>query len=183
LNQDNLNTFVLGEGAAMFALERMTTSEIKALNIDSIITVEAVGMGFERSPSRTGISPEGTHFQSAICVALAQAHLAPSEIDSVVLHAPGTRAGDAAEVKAIEKTFGSLKPVFLSNKGQIGHTLGASGALSAHLAIELLQNPLLGNPFLLSKQEDYLRKLQNILVNAAGFGGNAASLLLTTRTI
>src|SRR5690606_12754477 len=74
------STFVLGEGAAVFALERMTKQEISRLPAGAIV-VEAVGMGFEQSPSKTGLSAEGIHFQQAMQKALAQAQLFTSQID------------------------------------------------------------------------------------------------------
>src|SRR5207237_3984286 len=58
------NTFVLGEGAAVFALER-------AVPRPGDLLLAGVGFGFERAASRTGITPTGDHFQQAMRQALA----------------------------------------------------------------------------------------------------------------
>ncbi len=176
LNKES-NTFVLGEGAAVFALEIMNRAEMEQAGLTEVMVVEAVGMGYERSPSKTGITSEGHHFQLAMRDALRQAKLTPSEMDAIVLHAPGTKAGDAAELYAIEQIFGTKRPAFCTNKQQIGHTLGASGALSADLAVRLLQGLRPG--YLNCISGTFLRPLSKLLINAAGFGGNAASLILS----
>ncbi|WP_240337145.1 beta-ketoacyl synthase N-terminal-like domain-containing protein [Rufibacter psychrotolerans] len=171
------NTFVLGEGAAVFALEKMNQAELDQLGQEHVLVVEAVGMGFERSPSKTGLSREGLHFQSAMRDALAQANLSAAAIDAVVLHAPGTKAGDAAEMRALEHCFGQASvPALFTNKTLIGHTLGASGGLSAEMALALLLGKPCAATTLLTLPPT--QTPSRILVNAAGFGGNAASLLL-----
>ncbi|WP_210465219.1 beta-ketoacyl synthase N-terminal-like domain-containing protein [Rufibacter roseolus] len=180
LNKEH-NTFVLGEGAAVFALERMTQQELEALGQEKAVVVTAVGMKYERSPSKTGISKEGSHFQAAMRDALQQAALSPADLDALVLHAPGTKAGDAAELAAIDSVFGENAPDFFSNKSQIGHTLGASGALSAEMGIALL----LSHFWTRAHQSNRVNPSSHphhIMVNAAGFGGNAASLLFTLIT-
>lgn len=180
LNKEH-NTFVLGEGAAVFALERMTQQELEALGQEKAVVVAAVGMGYERSPSKTGISKEGIHFQLAMRDALQQAALSPADIDAIVLHAPGTKAGDAAEMTAINSVFGENAPDFFSNKNQIGHTLGASGAISAEMGIALLRSPFRNRAHQSNRVNPSSHPL-HIMVNAAGFGGNAASLLFTLIT-
>lgn len=179
LGTEHRNTFVLGEGAAVFALERMTEAEISALTASDIVVVEAVGLGFEQSPSKTGISREGLHFQQAMREALHQAQVNASSIDGIVLHAPGTKAGDNAEQQAITAVFGTEPPTFLSNKWRIGHTLGASGALGAELAFLQLTGATHYVPGPSMATTPLSHAPQKIMVNAAGFGGNAACLLLS----
>ncbi len=173
LNSEGLNTFVLGEGAAVFALERMTLSEMKTLNQPQVLVVSAVGLGFEKVPSKTGLTPDGQHFQKAMQAALAQANLGPQHIQGILVHAPGTKAGDAAEMEALHQVFGNSLPTLHTVKNQIGHTLGASGALSVMAACHLLgvEN--------LTSNSGRAKSKQHFLVNAAGFGGNCASILLS----
>ncbi|MDQ3292352.1 MAG: beta-ketoacyl-ACP reductase, partial [Bacteroidota bacterium] len=120
LNREKQNTFVLGEGAVLFALEQVADIE---LTPESII-LEAIGFGFEKITSKTGISPEGNNFQKAIRNAIQQLPENNSTIDAVVLHAPSTVAGDCAEIHALKTIFGNNLPVLTSNKFLIGHTLG-----------------------------------------------------------
>jgi 3-oxoacyl-[acyl-carrier-protein] synthase II len=177
-NTERTNTFVLGEGAAVFALEMVPFAELTEPSDTGRIVVESLGFGFEQIRSKTGISGSGLHFQKAMTEALALAP-APAFPDLIILHAPGTVAGDAAEIHAVRQVFGPTPPAMCSNKWQVGHLLGASAALSVALAIDILQGqraPAFPYPTFVSNHLP--RTINRILVNAAGFGGNAASLLL-----
>jgi 3-oxoacyl-(acyl-carrier-protein) synthase len=74
-----------------------------------------------------------------------------------------------------------------TNKWKIGHTFGASGMLSIELAILMMQHqqfipvPYLDNQFIPVPYLDnsfQTSKINRVLVNAVGFGGNAVSILL-----
>ncbi|CAA9219136.1 MAG: 3-oxoacyl-[acyl-carrier-protein] synthase, KASII [uncultured Adhaeribacter sp.] len=176
LNLAKQNTFVLGEGAAVFALERLSVANIPP----SAICLEAIGFGFENIPSRTGISPQGLHFRKAMQQALAQLPYADQTIDAIVLHAPGTVAGDQAEINAIRAIFTNNIPVLTSNKMLIGHTLGASAALSLEYAINILNTQqILGFPYpVFFDNKTNPKFFRRILLLSAGFGGNAAALIV-----
>ncbi|GEO05375.1 beta-ketoacyl synthase [Adhaeribacter aerolatus] len=180
LNTEKKNTFVLGEGAAIFALEKTSAAELNKLNEPPII-IESVGFATEAIPSKTGISKEGLHFQKAVQNALQQsANAAP--IDLIILHAPGTVAGDAAEIRALQTVFDEDHlPPLTSNKWLIGHTLGASAAFSLEYAIHLLQNTApLSFPYPTFLTSKPFKPVNRILILAAGFGGNAAAVILST---
>jgi 3-oxoacyl-[acyl-carrier-protein] synthase II len=173
------NTFVLGEGAAVFALEALSAEEAGGGSGTGRIAIEAIGFGVEAIRSKTGISAEGLHFQKAMTQALAQA---PNRLppDLILLHAPGTVAGDAAELKAVQEVFGTDSPALFSNKWQFGHSLGASAALSLAQAVEILQQQWVPEfPYPTVFRPKPLRELNRIMVNAAGFGGNATSLIVS----
>ncbi|WP_375436463.1 beta-ketoacyl synthase N-terminal-like domain-containing protein [uncultured Hymenobacter sp.] len=177
------SSFVLGEGAAVFALEKvdasMLTTELRQLS-QPVFVLEAVGFGFEAIASKTGLSPDGQHFQQAIGHALRQAGRTPIEVDAVVLHSPGTPAGDASERAALHAIFGEELPPLLSNKWLVGHTLGASAALSLDFALHVLETQQWPSvPFATDLAPAPIQPLRRILVNAAGFGGNAASVLVS----
>ena len=169
------NTFVLGEGAAVLALECVQQAQLAP----GKVVVEAVGIGFEKIESKTGISREGRNFQKAMRHALAQLDGSDSNIDLIITHTPGTYAGDNAERAAIEAVFGQHTPAITTNKWLLGHTLGASGALSLAYALQALElqyypplpyaNTLSGTP---------PPAIRRVLINAAGFGGNAATVIL-----
>ncbi|MBB6612096.1 beta-ketoacyl-ACP reductase [Pontibacter sp. Tf4] len=174
------NTFVLGEGAAVFALELVHESELSP----GTIVVESIGVGFEPIQSKTGISAEGLNFQQSMRHALQQLPDPNAAIDAVITHTPGTAAGDAAELHAIQAVFGADLPAVITNKHLLGHTLGASGALSIQFALYLLQ--------LTEKLKQYsfpyptmaivaspAGSVKRVMVNAAGFGGNSSSIILS----
>ena len=109
---------------------------------------------------------------------MALGNVAPKEIDVIVMHAPGTKKGDLSEVKAIQKVFEKKMPALTSNKWKLGHTFATSGVLSVELAVLMLnQQQFISVPFIKKQQEP--KRLNKILVNAVGFGGNAVSVLLS----
>jgi 3-oxoacyl-[acyl-carrier-protein] synthase II len=176
-NQERRNTFVLGEGAAIFALEQWSGSTTPPAG--ALVELEAVGFGFETIGSKTGISPEGLNFQLAIREALSRCP-GQEPVDLAILHAPGTIAGDSAERRALAAVFGDDQlPVITSNKLLLGHTLGASAALSVEYACQILQSQdYLPFPYPNLVANPPAKPINRILVTAAGFGGNAAAILL-----
>ncbi|WP_400191490.1 beta-ketoacyl synthase N-terminal-like domain-containing protein [Hymenobacter sp. B81] len=172
------STFVLGEGAAVLALEAVAAAQLRPGDL----LLESVGFGFEATGTKTGLSPEGRHFQLAMRQALTLAGRGPAEVDLLVLHSPGTAAGDAAERAAVAQVFNPALPACTSNKWLLGHTLGASGALSLDLALRLLRGQQAPAPLPFASwlnQRPAPAHLRRVLVNAAGFGGNAASALVS----
>ncbi|MDB4292014.1 beta-ketoacyl synthase [Maribacter sp.] len=163
------NTMVLGEGAAVACLEKGSAKDALAL---------IVGVGYATEPleHNVSISADAQCFQRSMKMALGDG--APSEVDAIVMHAPGTIKGDTSEYAAIQKVFGRTLPCLTSNKWKIGHTFGASGLLSLELAVLMLQRQqFIGTPFIPGNSVP--GKLKKIMVNAVGFGSNAVSVLLS----
>ena len=163
------NTMVLGEGASMLCLEAGETK-------NTLAVITGIGYATEILKHNISISSDALCFQKSMTMALGT--LNPNEVDVIVMHAPGTIKGDLSEIKAIEKIFKTNIPALTTNKWKIGHTFGASGALSLEFAILMLQHQkFIGVPFIENKKSP--KKIKNILVNAVGFGGNAVSILLS----
>lgn len=163
------NTMVLGEGAACFILG-------KAMKGEALAWIVGMGYGIETISSPASISEDGASLQKSMQMALAEAEL--STVDVVVCHTPGTIQGDLAEWKAIQSTFKGQTPYLTSNKWKIGHTLGASGGLSLEMALLMLQHQIcIGIPF--GESQSKPTEIKTIMVNAAGFGGNAVSIILS----
>lgn len=163
------NTLILGEGAAVCCLEIGRKKNALAF-------IEGIGYATEILEHNVSVSAEATCFQKSMKMALGNTNL--SEVDAIVMHAPGTIKGDLTEYKAIQKVFGDNLPLLTTNKWKIGHTFGASGMLSIEMAIMMLQKQVfIGVPF--AKAQFQKKPLKKILVNAVGFGGNAVSVLLS----
>ena len=163
------NTMILGEGAAVFCIEKGTKKE-------AIAIIEGIGYATEPLKHNISISTNADCFQKSMAMAIGTIEL--EAIDVIVMHAPGTLKGDTSEHNAIKQVFKDKIPALTSNKWKIGHTLGASGGLSLELAINMLQQQqFVPIPFL--KDQKYPNKINKILVNAVGFGGNAVSLLVS----
>ncbi len=167
------NTMFLGEGAAVVCLEKGHKKNAKAL-------ITGIGYATEPLKHNISISTNADCFQKSMRMALGTC--LSSEIDVIVMHAPGTIKGDLSEYNAIQKIFGTQHPALTTNKWKIGHTFGASGILSMELAILMLEHQIfIPVPYVTPEftHEDSLpKKIQKILVNAVGFGGNAVSILL-----
>ena len=101
------------------------------------------------------------------------------QIDAIITHCTGTIKGDQAELNAIEAVFGDEKPLLTNNKWQHGHTYGASGALNLAMAVRMLQNNHFEPVSYLPPPESIPDKLQHILINAVGFGGNGISVVVS----
>lgn len=161
------NTLVLGEGAACFCLE---------LNSEKALAfITGIGFGTEIINHGAALSENAYCLQKSMAMAL-EGH-DPKSIDAVIMHSPGTILGDSSEMNAIESIFGKERPLLTGNKWKIGHTFGASGALSLEMALLMLKhNDFIQVPYLPKQKQD--KTLNKILINAAGFGGTAFSILL-----
>jgi 3-oxoacyl-(acyl-carrier-protein) synthase len=163
------NTLILGEGAAVCCLE-IGKKE------NALAYVEGIGYATEILEHNISISAEATCFQKSMKMALENTDL--SEVDVIVMHAPGTKAGDLTEYKAIQKVFGTDLPMLTTNKWKIGHTFGASGMLSIEMGILMIQHQeFIGVPF--AEVQKPRKQIHKVLVNSVGFGGNAVSVLLS----
>jgi len=164
------NSMVLGEGAAIFCIE-------KDEGQNRLATILGVGYSTELIEHNVSLSAEADCLKRSMEMALKNANL--SKVDSIVMHAPGTMKGDASEYKAIQKIFETEIPHLISTKFTTGHSFGASGALSLELAILMLQkNQLIQFPYE-SLASGKPKSVNTIMINATGFGGNAVSIILS----
>lgn len=166
---------VVGEGAAVFAVEALTDSADDRV----LAWVEGFGSHQEIPNTPTSISKEGTAFEKAMQGAL-DCLGDDREIDLLFMHAPGTQQGDQSELAAIQQVFGNDLPTLYSTKWQTGHLFGASGSISLSQAIQVFQHqqlPEFPYPVNLSVQKK-TRSINRIMINCAGFGGNAVSLII-----
>ena len=163
------NTMILGEGSAMACLEI-------GKKANALAYITGVGYATEILEHAVSLSSTGDCFQKSMKMALGD--ISPSEIDAIVMHAPGTIKGDQAEMEAVKAVFDNQPPFLTTNKWKVGHTFGASGLLNLELAVTMLNaQKLIGVPYTKDKTKDC--SFKNILVNAVGFGGNAVSVLIT----
>lgn len=170
------NTVILGEGAAVFALEAALPGRVAKSGVAAVI--EGIGYGFERIPSPVGLTSEGEALRKAMTMALEDA-VTDAPVDLIIMHAPGTLQGDEAELSAVRSVYGDAVPDLYSNKWKVGHAFGASAALSLELALLALRHQLVLNLPYPSRVRNRGGIVKKVMVNAAGFGGNAASLIVS----
>ncbi len=162
------NTMALGEGAALFVLSK---SKIK----ERQLAITSYGTATEQLTTATSVSEAGDCLLESMQQCLK--NIDPQSVDAIVTHAPGTINGDKAEMNAIASLFQNNMPYLCNNKWQVGHSLGASGAINLAMAAWMLDTGSYPEiPYLEQKIPN--KTPQRILVNATGFGGNAVSLLL-----
>jgi 3-oxoacyl-[acyl-carrier-protein] synthase II len=176
---------VLGEGAALLALEEWELAQNRGAHI--LAEVKGYGISTDNhhltQPNPSGIGPRGAMEQ-----ALRSARLDTSEIDYINAHGTATRFNDAAEAKAIHDLFKSRVPVS-STKSMMGHSLGAAGAVEAIVCVLAMQHDLLPpNINFSSLDEDIdlnivanqarFQTVRTVLSNSFGFGGTNASIVL-----
>lgn len=174
------NTFTLGEGAAVMLIER----ESQALS-PPLAIISSCGFATEKSSGKSSVGLTGEGITQAMQAALQEAALCTKDIDAVMMHAPGTKQGDSAELRAICDLFGEDSlPFLFSNKWLLGHTLGASGALSIGTAMEMFSGSTPQFPYPTRIKEQKLTNTpSHILINSAGFGGIACSVVLSHPSI
>ena len=112
------------------------------------------------------------------------------EVDLLKLQAGGSPDGDLAEARAVRSVFSALPRNLVSFKGEIGHTLGASGPAELALLLDALARGSVPATAGFSRPDPELgiepragdgRSVRRVLFNLAGFGGHVASLALERR--
>ncbi|MEY3290386.1 MAG: hypothetical protein RLY19_477 [Actinomycetota bacterium] len=129
--------FVMGEGAAVFILERYDL----AVKRGATILGEILGAGSNADAHHiTAPAPGGTGAIACMNLAIADAGLSASDIKLVNAHGTSTPLNDAAEAAAMTHVFGPNGVPVTSGKGVTGHALGAAGALEAAQVVLSIQH-------------------------------------------
>jgi 3-oxoacyl-[acyl-carrier-protein] synthase II len=182
--------FVLGEGAGGLILEEYEFAKKRGAKIYG----EIVGGGMTSDAYHiTAPHPEGLGITKVMEQALAEAGIAPSEVDYINTHGTSTPLGDVGEIRAIQKVFGehAYKMSISSTKSMTGHLLGAAGAIEAiaslmainegiipptinHFTDDPELDPRLDLTFNKAKKKD----VRIALSNTFGFGGHNFSIIL-----
>ncbi|MFF3743337.1 beta-ketoacyl-[acyl-carrier-protein] synthase family protein [Streptomyces kronopolitis] len=127
--------FVLSEGAAVLVLERPEHARARGARPRA----QLAGYGATCDAYHYAApDPDGRGAAAALTAALADADLAPGEIDHVNAHGTGTRLNDLAEARALRSVF-RAPPAVTSLKGALGHAIGAAGAIEAAVTVMSLQ--------------------------------------------
>ena len=178
----NRSGMVLGEGAALLALEEFESARSHCAEILG----EIIGYGISTDNHHlTQPNPDGSGPRRAMEQALAQAQLEPNQVGYINAHGTATVLNDTAEGKAIAELFGDV-PVS-STKSMMGHSLGAAGAIEAVVSLLALQHQFLPPNINFREAELSLNIVANeardaqfdcTISNSFGFGGTNATIVL-----
>ena len=178
----------LGEAAAFLLIE----TEESARKAGRKIWSELKGYANTNDAyHQTASSPEGDGAYDAMNQALQKAGLQMSDMDYVNAHGTGTANNDLAESRALQRLFKEDKISFSSTKAYTGHTLGAAGAIEAVISNLCInhkfipaslncKNPMEEVEIFPETKMIEVEKMDNILSNSFGFGGNNSALVFSS---
>jgi 3-oxoacyl-[acyl-carrier-protein] synthase II len=179
----------LGEGAGFVVLERAARARQRGQA--PIAELAGWALGAE-AHHITNPEATGTAAANILRRALSRAKLSPADIDYVNAHGTGTPLNDPMETSALQAALGDEVgriPVS-SSKGQLGHTLGAAGAIEAVLAAMAIKEQTLPPTAGLEEPDSRCNlvhvlgkgrpaRVRAALSNSFGFGGMDSVLVLT----
>jgi 3-oxoacyl-[acyl-carrier-protein] synthase II len=134
--------FVMAEGAGALVLESLAHARARGATILGVL--EGCGEaadGFHRTRS----SPDGKPIVACMRHALADAGLAPEDVDYINAHGTGTPENDKMEWVGVSTVFGERAGTIpiSSNKSMIGHSLTAAGAVEAIFSLLSIRHGVL----------------------------------------
>jgi 3-oxoacyl-[acyl-carrier-protein] synthase II len=176
--------FVMGEGAAMLVLESEASAKARGARIYAeVLSYASTGGAWHPVMPR----PDSSDLVKVMERSLAQAGIAPQDVDLINPHGTGTKLNDEAEVAAMRAVFGAHLPDIsvVPTKQLTGHLLGAAGALeSVHVVKSIAESSV--TPILHYDGTDRLniatgtarpRGIRHAVNNSFGFGNNNVSLV------
>ena len=175
--------FVMGEGAAVLILEEEEHAKNRGANIYG----EVVGYGANCDANHiTAPLEDGSMAAKCLTLALNDANVKPEDIDYINAHATGTQANEIMESKAIFNTLADTPTSGI--KANIGHTLGAAGAVEAGICLMAIKNQMIPMQILDELDGDLLpinlatkstkSVIKNCLNLSFAFGGDNAGMVV-----
>jgi 3-oxoacyl-[acyl-carrier-protein] synthase II len=181
--------FVISEGAGVVILEELGF----AMRRGARIYAELIGYGFNGDAYHiTAPSPNGEGAAKCMRNALADAGIAPEQIDYINAHGTSTQLNDLSETIALKTVFSehAYKIPISGTKSMTGHLLGAAGSTEAIFSILALRDGTIPPTINLENPDpqcdlDYVPnksregKINIAMSNSFGFGGTNAVLIFS----
>ena len=177
----NRDGFVMGEGAGALVLEEYESAKARGAKIYA----EIIGYG-ESGDAHHITTPTLDGPLRAMKMAYKMA--GEPKVDYINAHGTSTPANDKNETAAIKELFGDNVPLVSSTKGQIGHCLGAAGAIEAIISIMAMRDSIVPPTINYETPDpdcdlDYVtdgarkKELNIVMSNSFGFGGTNGCLI------
>jgi 3-oxoacyl-[acyl-carrier-protein] synthase-1 len=171
-------------GAASLVLEEYE----HAVKRGATILAEVVGYGFSSNGGNIS-QPSDVGCAIAMERSLADAGIAASDIDYINAHATSTPQGDMYEALAIDRIFGTSRPLVSSTKSMTGHECWMAGASEVIYSVLMMQNSFIAPNINFENPDEYSAKLNIaaktteekidlLLSNSFGFGGTNSALII-----
>jgi len=174
---------VVGEGGGAVLLEEYESARKRG----ATILGEIIGFGCNNNGGDL-ILPNLDGITATLELALADADLAPGEVDLISAHATATKMGDVIEAQAIDAVYGS-GPLVTGLKSYMGHTMGTCGVIELCLILYMMEQGFVAPTLNLEEVDQrcamlrHVRELteQSVTIGAVqnfAFGGVNTSLLV-----
>lgn len=185
--------FVIGEGAGVIVLESLESAESRGATIYAELL--AVGAACD-AYHLTAPHPDGVGARLAMEGAFREARLAPTDVDTINMHATSTGLGDVAECSAVRAVFGDHADVATATatKSMTGHMLGAAGAVEGIFSVLSIVHDLVPPVINLEDPDPACvvrvaanraesRPVRVAISNAFGFGGHNTCAVFAERAV
>jgi 3-oxoacyl-[acyl-carrier-protein] synthase II len=180
--------FLVGEGGALLVLERADRAEDRGAVPYAEIAGGALGADAHHE---TDLNSDPASLTQVIRRALAYSGVPPAAIDHVNVHGTATRANDPTECRALRLALGEAadRIACSANKSQIGHLLGAAGAVELAISCLSIRDGFLPPTLNLTDPDPACdldatplvgraRTIRAALKLSIGFGGHLAAAVL-----
>jgi len=176
--------FVMGEGSALLVLESEEHARARGAVVHGVVSGAAL-----TSDAFDIVGGDPENQARTIGLALRSAGLSPADVGLIHAHATSTPVGDVNEADALRAAL-AIPPPVTSTKGATGHLLGASGSLGVLVALLAVRDGRVPPTLNLDSLDpavdlDVVRgaaqptTARHALVNAFGFGGHSASIVVS----
>ena len=177
--------FVMSEGGGVVVVEPLERAKHRGAPIYGEIIGYATNC--DGGHSMVAPSPEGQ--VRCMTAALKDAGLKPEDIDYINTHGTSTVAGDPSEISAVKEVFGEHAPMLTSVKSQIGHTIGAAGALELIASLIMMKEDFIAPSINIDQLDEECtysniitelkeQSLDTLLTNNFAFGGSNATMIV-----
>lgn len=177
--------FVIAEGGGIVVIEELQ----HALSRGAKIYGEIIGYATNCDGGISMVAPSPEGQTRCMNTALMDAGMKPADIDYINTHGTSTVAGDPSEIEAINEIFSAPFPMITSTKSQIGHTVGAAGALELIASLLMMKHSFIAPsinidnvdekcvyPNIITEYTDIA--FETIMTNNFAFGGSNASMIV-----